>query len=345
MKHEKIDMTNAATVGVFEGISNSDYHGGPGISKSSLDIVRRSLAHFKHVQDQREAGVEREETAAMRVGSAEHGVLLEPAQFEKEFALPFDESEWPDALATVPQLKARLKDLEVKVASSANKSELIERLREADPNVQILDDLKAMHAEDAAGKTILTHAQWRDVRGMRDAAIEHPKLCKLLTDPRGKAELSAYWRDEETGLLCRCRPDLWVGDVVLDIKTTDDARESAFERSVEKFRYHVQASFYIDGLKKAIEQSGEPLPEGLEVPKHFVFGVIEKKAPYLTAVYVLDPETMQIGRREYREDLDALAAAVSADEWPGYSRDIQSIGLPAWRLRQEEFNTEEGEAA
>lgn len=327
-------------LGIFAGKSNADYHSGEGYSKSSLDIVRRSLAHFKHAQDERAAGVEREETAAMRVGSAEHGILLEPGQFEQEFALPFDASEWPDALATTDDLKARLKEHGLPV--SGKKADLIDRLREADPTVQILDDLKAMHAEDAEGKTILTPAQWRDVRGMRDAAIEHPKLCKLLTDPRGKAELSAYWRDEETGLLCRCRPDLWVGDVVLDIKTTDDAREHSFERSIEKFRYHVQAPFYLDGLRKAIEQSDEPLPEGLEVPRHFVFGAIEKKAPYLTAVYVLDPVTMEIGRREYREDLDALAAAIRTDDWPGYPREIQSIGLPAWRLAREEFNEEQG---
>ncbi|MGR3315416.1 PD-(D/E)XK nuclease-like domain-containing protein [Roseovarius indicus] len=336
MKHEQ----EFQPVGIYAGLSNAGYHGGPGYSKSTLDIVRRSLAHFKHAQDQREAGVEREETAAMRVGSAEHGILLEPGQFEKEFALPFDASEWPDALATVDDIKARLKEHGLPV--SGKKADLIERLREADPTVQILDDLKAMHAEDSAGKAILTPAQWRDVRGMRDAAIEHPRLCKLLTDPRGKAELSAYWRDKATGLLCRCRPDLWVGDVVLDIKTTDDARASSFERSVEKFRYYVQAPFYLDGIKKAVEQSGQPLPEGLEIPKQFVFGAIEKKAPYLNAIYVLDPQTMEIGRREIRDDLKALADAIARDDWPGYSRDIQAIGLPEWRLRQEEIEDEQG---
>lgn len=321
--------------GIYAGISNADYHGGAGVSKSSLDIVRRSLAHFKHAQDEREAGVEREETAAMLLGSATHCAALEPYEFEKEYALPFDASEWPDALTTTDEIKARLKEHGLPL--SGKKSDLIDRLREADPSVQILDDLKAMHAEEASGKTILTPAQWRDVRGMRDAVMEHPKMRKLLTDPRGKAELSAYWRDEETGLLCRCRPDWWVGDVVFDLKTTDDARESAFERSIEKFRYYVQAPFYLDGLRKAIEQSDDPLPSGLEVPKHFVFGAVEKKAPYLNAVYVLDTASMEIGRREIREDLAALANAFSNDDWPGYSRDVRPIGLPEWRLRQEEY--------
>lgn len=330
-------------VGVFAGKSNAEYHGGPGYSKSSLDIIRRSPAHFKHAQDQRAAGVERESTAAMVTGSAEHGILLEADQFEKEFALPFDASDWPDALDTVPALKERLKALGLPVGG--NKPELIERLREADPSVQILDDLKAMHAEDAAGKTILTPAQWRDVRGMRDAVIEHPKLCKLLTDPHGKAELSVYWRDEETGLLLRCRPDLWVGDIVMDIKTTEDASESAFERTVEKWAYHVQAAFYLDGTKAAIEQSGGVLPEGLKIPKHFMFGPVEKKPPHLTAAYVLSPAVIEIGRREYRKNLATLAECLRTDEWPGHPQEVRVIELPAWRMRQEEFNAEEGEYA
>lgn len=332
-----MNLNNEHDVGVFDGKSNAEYHGGPGVSKSSLDIVRRSLAHFKHAQEQRAAGAEREETAAMRVGSAEHGILLEPDQFDKEYALPFDADEWPDALNTMDDLKARLKEHGLPV--SGKKSDLIDRLREADPSVQILDDLKAMHAEDAAGKTILTPAQWRDVRGMRDAALENPRLCNLLTDPRGMAELSAYWRDEETGLLCRCRPDLWVGDVVLDVKTTDDAREDAFRRSVEKWRYYVQAALYLDGLRQAAEQAGG-LPDGLEVPRYFVFGAIEKRAPYLNAAYVLDATSMDIGRREYREDLDALASAVRTDEWPGYPSEVQPISLPEWRLRREEFEAQ-----
>ncbi len=331
-------MTDQAT-GVFAGKSNAEYHGGHGFSKSSLDTIRRSPAHFKYAQDQRAAGVEREETAAMRVGSAEHGILLEAAQFEQEFALPFNASDWPDALDTVPAIKERLKSLGLPVGG--NKPDLIERLREADPSVQILDDLKAMYAEDAAGKSLLTHAQWRDVRGMRDAAIENPTLCKFLTDPRGKAELSVYWVDEETGLSLRCRPDLWVGDIVMDIKTTEDASESAFERTVEKWRYYVQAAFYLDGVRKAVEQSGCDLPPGLEIPKYFVFGAIEKKAPHLNAAYVLSPAVIDIGRREYREDLTTLAECLSSGTWPGHPQKVRTIELPAWRMRQEEFNEEE----
>lgn len=326
-------MNDNQAPGIYSGITNDAYHGGPGVSKSGLDLVRRSLAHFKHAQDQRAAGAEREETAAMRVGSAEHGILLEPDQFEREFALPFDPSEWPDALGTTDEIKDRLRALGLPLGG--RKADLVARLREAEPSVEILDDLRQMHADDSDGKTILTPAQWRDVRGMRDAAIENPALCNLLTDPAGRAELSAYWTDPATGLLLRCRPDLWVGDVVVDVKTTDDARPDSFARSIEKFRYHVQAPFYLDGIRQAIEQAPDTLPDGLQVPRHFVFATIEKKAPYLTAAYVLDAESVEIGRAEYRADLIALADALDRDEWPGYSRQITKIGLPEWRLRKE----------
>lgn len=53
----------------------------------------------------------------------------------------------------------------------------------------------------------------------------------------------------------------------MDIKTTEDASETAFERTVEKWRHHVQAAFYLDGIKAAIEQSGGVLPKGFKIPR------------------------------------------------------------------------------
>jgi len=33
-------------VGRFEGISNDDYHSGPGISRSDLEKINKSVAHY-----------------------------------------------------------------------------------------------------------------------------------------------------------------------------------------------------------------------------------------------------------------------------------------------------------
>ena len=54
--------------GLFNGISNAEYHGGAGISKSGLDLVAQSPLHYwsAYLDPNRQA---REETPAMAIGT------------------------------------------------------------------------------------------------------------------------------------------------------------------------------------------------------------------------------------------------------------------------------------
>lgn len=327
MKHSP----NINSAGVYAGISNSEYHGGPGISKSGLDIINRSPAHFYHAQNSER----KPSTPDQQIGTLTHSLVLEPETFWDEYARPFNAAQFPDALVTNDDVKARLKDLNEKV--SGRKDDLIERLRAADPEAIFLDDCRAEHERENDGKTLITEDQLATAEAMRDAINAHPKAGKLFTD--GQAELSVYWTDDETGVLCRCRPDYLRNDgVVVDLKTALDASEDAFPRSVEKWRYHVQAAFYLDGLRAA-KAAGADIAE----PRAFVFVAVEKTAPYAVGVYVIDAEAIEIGRREYRQDLARYAECLSAEHWPAYSDRIEPISLPEWRLRREAF--EQGDAA
>lgn len=62
------------------GMPNDAYHGGPGISKSGLDLIARSPAHYAR-------RAKHEPTRAMIVGSATHAAILEPDQFNKQYTL------------------------------------------------------------------------------------------------------------------------------------------------------------------------------------------------------------------------------------------------------------------
>lgn len=76
------DLTEAAArKGCFvQNMSNEAYHAYQGISKSGLDLVNRSPAHYAH-RDQREP------TRAMVIGSAIHAAILEPEVFERDYLL------------------------------------------------------------------------------------------------------------------------------------------------------------------------------------------------------------------------------------------------------------------
>lgn len=75
--------------GIYYDISNEDYHGGPGISKSQLDDIAINPAIF---QWRKGAPEDDEKKAALDMGTALHCLLLEPEEFDKRFivAPPFN---------------------------------------------------------------------------------------------------------------------------------------------------------------------------------------------------------------------------------------------------------------
>lgn len=314
-------------VGVFQGIPNGEYHAGPGISKSGLDLIACSPLHYRFKTT---TANDNPPTPAQRVGTITHTAILEPHLFWQHYAEPF---EAPDgALATTDEIKDQLRALGEKV--SGNKPELIERLRFADPGAVFLDDLKAEYAAANEGREIVDRDTLALVAGMRDAVMAHPAASGLLTAVPGWAELSAYWRDPITGVLCRCRPDWWRSDgILVDLKTTDDASPEGFAKSLLDWRYHVQAPFYLDGCRLALEQA-DGITLDVPAPAHFIFIVVEKKPPHAVAVYKLDAQSMELGRIEYARDVATCADCLRSDTWPGYGDKVQPISLPEWHLRK-----------
>lgn len=322
---------SAPREGVFASLSNAAYHGGPGISKSGLDIVRRSPMHYQHSRT-----VLREPTPDQRIGTLAHALILEPETVCDHYATPFVAPE--GALATVDEMKEQLKLLGL--PTGGKKAELSSRLLDADPSVILLDDARATHAAAVGDRSIVTAEEMAQAEAIRDAVMAHPAAGKLLAAGAGVAELSCYWRDPEAGVLCRCRPDYWRHDgTIVDLKTARDASPSGFSGSINSWRYYAQAAYYLDGITQARAAGGVDMT----APRAFVFVAVEKVAPFAVAVYHLDAQSVGIGRREYREDLAMYAECLRTDVWPGYGDKIQSISLPEWRLRQEEFENAEQE--
>lgn len=66
--------------GIFYDLSNDDYHSASGVSKSGLDKIARSPAHYKY-------SGKRASTRAMEIGTAIHAAILEPKRFDEEYCL------------------------------------------------------------------------------------------------------------------------------------------------------------------------------------------------------------------------------------------------------------------
>jgi len=166
----------------------------------------------------------------------------------------------------------------------------------------------------------------------RETAMRQREQVLLLPDvaealATGYAEVSAFWADPETGVLCRCRPDFVhpVGDdacVILDVKTYNTADPREFARQVARKRYHVQNALYSDGYQHA---SGRHVLA-------FIFVTVSTEYPFEASATMLDELSIEQGRAEYRHNLQTYAQCLRAGQWPGYSTGIETMTLPRWAL-------------
>ena len=220
----------------------------------------------------------------MRVGTAIHTAVLEPETFLDRYVI-------------LPEgIDRRTKDGKAEYAILEGKAE-------------------------AKGAQLLPYADFDKVMAIKSACHTHPMAKQLFRD--GKAEMSVFWTDEETGVLCKCRPDWLLGGdnpAILDLKSTEDASPDGFTRSAYKYRYHVQAAWYLDGLEAAL---------GVK-PDVFMFLAVEKSAPYAPAFYYADDAMITAGRAEYRRLLRLFAKCQSENDWPGYPTKLQALTLPKW---------------
>ncbi len=259
----------------------ADYHRHSAVSKSHLDQVARSPLHYWAAYLDPNRQP-REATPAMVIGSAVHTHVLEL-------------DTWDQRYVTCPEgIDRRTKQ---------GKAEW-EAFSVASSN-----------------RTVLSKADADLVMRMGQAIYAHPAAAFLLQRP-GLAEQTYLWTDDATGLECKCRPD-WMtrdGQLIVDLKTTEDASPAGFRKSVANFRYHVQAAWYLDGLERATGRR----------PEQFIFICVEKKPPHAVAVYAASVEMVATGAITAEGDLARLALCRESNEWPGYSNQIEVLDLPPW---------------
>jgi len=170
---------------------------------------------------------------------------------------------------------------------------------------------------EAEGRQILRSGEIEDIYGMADAMKEH-KLWQHIKD--GRIEESMYW--EGGGMYAtrlRARPDVFTNEVIVDLKTCRSINE--FKRSIYSRGYHRQAAMQIDGLY-SIDR----------FKRHFAFFVVESTAPYLTACFTLDEDSIEQGRKEYKQGADIYTECLKLNNWPGYDTNFQLASIPKWSM-------------
>jgi hypothetical protein len=182
----------------------------------------------------------------------------------------------------------------------------------------------AWEEAEASGKLIVKVGEREELDAIKAAISSHPAAATLLSGDIG-VEHSVFWTDEESGMACRCRPDVIRCDgIIVDLKTTQDASFAEFSKNIANFRYHVQAAMYTDGLRA----------NGVQA-ESFVFLCVEKEAPYLVQCFVCDDQMIDIGRTLYKRDLQTYKRCLQTNQWDAYSPAIVPISLPFWAVPKE----------
>lgn len=259
-------------------VSNDAYHSADGVSKSSLDLVAKSPAHYYYAPP-------REPSRAMVIGSATHAAILEPDLFAQQYAV----------------------------------------VDVSDRRSSVWKEAVAARGEDS----VLTRAEHDNIAGMVAAVRANPAITDIL-NVDGMAEHSLFTTDPVTGLTVKIRPD-WLTKCgkMRDLKTTKDASDEGFGKSVANYRYHVQQAFYQDVFKWAF---GE-LPD-------FAFWAVESEMPHCTTVIRLPHDVVQYARKLYRENLNTLARCIDSGDWPGIPSHDHVIMLPGWFIAEVENATD-----
>ena len=241
----------------------------------SLDRVSNSyLSRLSKVPAM--AKIKTEATPAMTFGTAFHSFILEPDKFSHQ-------------VAVCPKCDRRTK---------AGK--------------EVYADFTA----ESTGKVVISIDEFETIQSMRESISRHPAAARLLSG--GIAEQSVLFNLESnngTIIKCKARTDfLTPNGIVVDLKTTKDASQHSFLRSILNFKYYLQASFYMTGLSKISDKY-----------ERFIFIAIEPNPPFRCEVYELSDEFLEYGYFKIKDLLELELKCRGYDFWPNYQNDDITI--------------------
>ena len=292
------------TASLIEKMSNDEYHACPEFSSSQLKDILRSGAHFYSNNIIKEN--ERESKKHLDFGTLAHTLFLEPDQFENEFAvIPADAPKPPTDV----------------MRNAKNPSE------DSIKRVQWWDQFAAEHGS----KITITEDLLLGAKRIADN-LRTLSSYGIMKNNFGMAEASIFFVDPVFDLQLRVRPDYHIAPctafpngLLLDVKTTRDARAFKFSKDCGEYGYDLSASMYREGFQQYYNTQDKP---------DFIFLVAESAAPFNVKQYRASDLLLSVGDARYNKSKALLAESLLIDEWSGYSAELEDIYLPQYMTKQ-----------
>jgi hypothetical protein len=292
---------------IVRDVSAETYHAIDAASSHALTtLLDRSPAHVR--------GMEDKPSDALTLGTITHSAVLEPSTMAYRYR-------------TQPKIEGSQQ-------SNAYKQALAEWLaselgRQGLPEVDKKTERDRLDAQIALLRADLNRAgiceakqEHLDIaQRCRDAVYAHPTLRPLLAD--FDPEVTMIARDPQTNLKLKSRVDALPSghDVLLDLKTAQDASHDGFLRAARNFRYAMQPALYTYVWQLITDR-----------PAAFLFIAVETAPPFGVQLFELEPEVFKKARQKMRVGLDRWATCVERGVWPNYSHGIATLDIPSWAI-------------
>lgn len=279
--------------GWYSGIPIEVYHGpgicnGLAVSSSNLRTCwTKSPAHMFAEWAENPNRIEKEMTSAMLIGACAHFLLLGEEGFRTKY-IPYP-PEYPDKKTGV--LK---------------------------PWIMSADFCKVWHEKQVkGGRTPVKPAVLDDIiqmaRSLRKEAMVNAGML------RGQVEVSGFWKDQETGLWLKTRPDVvpMDGPEFVDLKTTKEVTTVSLMSTIRSFGYHMQGALVgevCDGL-------GQPFDS-------FTMLFVETSSPYCARAVQMPDIDLGRGRELNRQMLRQIKGCIDLNRFPGPGEgELLEVGL------------------
>lgn len=186
----------------------------------------------------------------------------------------------------------------------------------------------------ANGRQCLTAKDYDMIQGLAKS-LANNKISNVLLDAKGKIEASIIWKDLDTGLSLKTRPDFLRDDgVAVDLKTCITAQPEAFARASYDKGYDISVAMTFEGYKAL---TGVDLQD-------YIFLAVEKEPPFVIEAYNSftpfdkgDPSQMTyyaVGEWRLRALLDKLLESLNKNKWNSYVGKITPMSVPSWELKK-----------
>ncbi len=170
------------------------------------------------------------------------------------------------------------------------------------------------------GKKIIQKKDFELLKKMHEGVKRNRMASKLICG--GLSEMTLIGKDKNTGLKIKCRPDYMIDvdkskAIILDIKTTQSARDVDFMRSMYAYNYHIQQHMITSLLLQKYEQVD------------FYFIVCEKESLYSCVVYNLSDDIMRFAETKYNNLMAKIKQCKEDGVYNGYEN--KTLTLTQWR--------------